>query len=93
MPETACIAFASRYVGETFTAFDEYVQSSLEDFLNLHNGLFNVNVSNEFSIELALDPPMVETDELLTFKSETYLLPIVYPFGTIHFIFEIYKSE
>ena len=80
MPETACIAFASRYVGETFTAFDEYVQSSLED-------------SNEFSIELALDPPMVETDELLTFKSETYLLPIVYPFGTIHFIFEIYKSE
>ncbi len=93
MPETACIAFASRYVGETFTTFDEYVQSSLEDFLNLHNGLFNVNVSNEFSIELALDPPMVETDELLTFKSETYLLPIVYPFGTIHFIFEIYKSE
>ena len=50
MPETACIAFASRYVGETFTAFDEYVQSSLEDFLNLHNGLFNVNVSNAFCL-------------------------------------------
>lgn len=93
MPETACIEFASRYVGEEFTSFDEYVQSSLDDFLNLHNGLFNVNISNDLSIELTLDPPHVESDELLTFKAETYLLPIVYPFGTIHFIFEIFKSE
>ena len=93
MPETACIEFASRYVREEFTAFDEYVQSSLEDFLNLHNGLFNVNISNDYSIELALEPPQTETDELLTFQTETFLLPIVYPFGTIHFIFEIFKSE
>lgn len=93
MPETACIKFASRYVGEDFTSFDEYVQSSLEDFLNLHNGLFNVNVSNDMSIELSLDPPVVETDELLTFKAETFLLPIVFSFGTLHVIFEIFKSE
>ena len=36
MPETTCISFASRYVNEEFTEFDEYVQASLEDFLNLH---------------------------------------------------------
>lgn len=35
MPETTCISFASRYVNEEFTEFDEYVQASLEDFLNL----------------------------------------------------------
>ena len=28
-------------VNEEFTEFDEYVQASLEDFLNLHNGLYN----------------------------------------------------
>ena len=48
-------------------------------------------MSNERSIELELAPPVTETDELLTFEKETYLLPIVYPFGMIHFIFEIYK--
>lgn len=89
MSKEAAINFASRYVGDTFTEFDEYVQSSIEDFLNLHNGLFNVNISNERSVELKLDPPVMETDELLTFDSEVYLLPIVFPFGTIHFIFEI----
>lgn len=94
IPENACIAFASRYVGEEFTEFDEYVSSSLEDFLNLHNGVFSVNMSNDFSVELELDVPVVEEKDLLTFDSaECYLLPIVYPFGTVHFIFEIYKSK
>lgn len=92
MPETASIDFATRYVHEVFTEVDEYVQSSVEDFLNLHNGLFNVNISNEYSVELQLDPPTVETDELLTFTTEAWLLPIVYPFGTIHFIFDIYTQ-
>lgn len=93
IPEATCIEFASRYVGDSFTEFDEYVQSSLEDFLNLHNGLFNVNISNEYSIELSLDPPVIEQKEvLLSFESEAYMLPIVYPFGTIHFIFEFCKS-
>lgn len=91
MTETTCIAFASRYVNDTFSEFDEYVQSSLEDFLNLHNGLYIVNMSNEHSIELSLNPPVQEYDELLSFETETYLFPIVYPFGTIHFIFELPK--
>lgn len=93
MKETECISFASRYVGDTFTEFDEYVQSSIEDFLNLHNGLFSVNMSNESSIELQLEPPVAETAELLTFETETYLMPIIYPFGTIYFAFEIFKSK
>ncbi len=93
IPEPTCIPFASRYVGDTFTEFDEYVQASLEDFLNLHNGLFNVNMSNDYSIELALDPPETHGEGLLTFEAETYMLPIVYPFGTIHFIFEMFKTH
>lgn len=93
MPESTCIAFASRYVNEDFHSFDEYVQSSLEDFLNLHNGLFNVNMSNEQGLELQLDVPNVVTDELVTFEHEAYMLPIVYSFGTIHFIFELIHNE
>ena len=84
MPESTCIDFHS---------FDEYVQSSLEDFLNLHNGLFNVNMSNEQGLELQLDVPNVVTDELVTFEHEAYMLPIVYSFGTIHFIFELIHNE
>lgn len=92
MPENTCIPFASRYVEEEFTAFDEYVKASLEDFLNLHNGLFLVNMSNEHSIELTLEPPAVADDEL-SYETETYLLPIIYPFGTPHFIFELIKTH
>lgn len=92
MPEDVAIQFASRYVQDTFTEFDDYVRSSLEDFLNLHNGIFCVNMSNDESTELTLEPPMNEKDELLTFEQETYLLPIVYPFGTIHFIFQLFKA-
>lgn len=93
IPESTSIAFASRYVGDSFSEFDEYVQASLEDFLNLHNGLFIVNMSNEYSMELSLEPLMAHTEDLLTFETETYLLPIVYPFGTIHFVFEMFKTH
>ncbi len=92
MPEDVAIQFASRYVQDTFIEFDDYVRSSLEDFLNLHNGIFCVNMSNDDSTELTLEPPMHEQDELLTFEQETYLLPIVYPFGTVHFIFQLFKA-
>ena len=92
MPEDVAIQFASRYVQDTFTEFDDYVRSSLEDFLNLHNGIFCVNMSNDESTELTLEPPMNEKKELLTFEQETYLLPIVYPFGTIHFIFQLFNT-
>ena len=58
LEEETAITFASRYVRENFHEYDEYVQASIEDFLNLHNGLFNVNISNEKSIELELEPPV-----------------------------------
>lgn len=92
MTQDVAVEFASRYVDDEFSEFDEYVQSSLEDFLNLHNGLFLVNMSNDFSLELQLGPPVAETAELLIFDNESYLLPIVFPFGTIHFIFEMIKT-
>lgn len=94
IPESCCIDFASRYVGEDFTEFDEYVRASVEDFLNLYNGLFLVNMSNDYSLELTLEPPVTEEAEtLLVFNEETYLLPIVYPFGTIYFLLTLHQMH
>ena len=84
MEEDVAIAFASRYAKTTFTEFDEYVQASIEDFINLHNGLFMVNMSNEHSIELSLDPPSVDTTEALSLSSTTFM-PVIYPFECYSF--------
>jgi hypothetical protein len=69
-----------------FTEFDEYVKASLEDFLNLHNGLFIVNMSNEKSIELTLDPPHQETDPVLSLSDNSFVIPVIYPFGTVYLL-------
>lgn len=93
LSEEARIHFASRYVGDEFDEFDEYAEAAIADFANLHNGLFCVNVSNSDNVELTLEPPMVEEDMLLFFENGAFLMPIIYPFGTVNFIFEISINE
>ncbi len=84
--EEALIGLASRYAEEDFTEFDEYVIASIQDFLNLNNGLFTVNAANEFVMNLSLTPP-VEGDNNLDYANKTvYCLPINFSFGTINFI-------
>ena len=82
--EDVMIAFASRYADEELTSFDEYVSAAACDFINLHNGLFTVNVSNSKEIELRLTPPMTEKGIAATDK-KTFILPVCYPFGTVSF--------
>lgn len=86
MDEDSFIAFASRYAGEDFTDNDEYVQASVEDFINLNNGLYVVNLSNECSIELSLEPPISRNNMHLDDNREYFLLPVTFPFGTVNFI-------
>lgn len=86
MDRDTAIEFASRYAGDSFSEFDEYVQASLEDFLNLQNGLFVVNVSNEDSQELTLSPPEVLTGSIVRDTENMLILPVLYSFGTIHMI-------
>ena len=71
--------------------FDEYVQASLEDFLNLHNGLFTVNMSNNYSVEMQLSPPIIHDENLVDLNPDavSFLFPVLYPFGTINFLFSI----
>ncbi len=86
MTEEIAIAFASRYAKMDFTEFDEYVEASLEDFLNLHNGLFSVNMSNMYSEELTLDPPVQEEGPVLELTDDSFVIPVIYPFGTIYLL-------
>lgn len=91
MDRSMAIEFASRYAMDTFDVFDEYVQASLEDFLNLHNGLFTVNMSNNSSVELQLNPPEIHEQDLLMFNESTttFLFPVLFPFGTVNFILSV----
>lgn len=89
MDDTTAIEFASRYANDCYDTYNEYVQAALEDFLNLQNGLFAVNVSNESSCELSLTPPEFSNEGLLIFDHPAYHFPILYSFGTIHVILEI----
>jgi len=93
MDEETVIAFASRYVGDTFTEVDEYVRASIEDFLNLHNGLFVVNISNQKSLEMELTPPVQIEEPILDFKYQAIHFPVLFSFGIVHFIVELLELE
>lgn len=83
--ETA-IAFASRYAKEDFSEFNEYVVAALEDFLNLHNGLYIVNVSNQQSKNIELAPPEITEEGVLMGDNKCVDFPVAYPFGIVHLI-------
>jgi len=89
MDEATAIEFATRYSGEYFDEYNEYVSAAIEDLLNLHNGLFIVNASNERSNEFSIGIIGFHENEILEFDHPTILFPICYPFGIIYFIMEI----
>lgn len=84
----ALAPFAFRYTEEDLSNYEEYIIAAFQDFLNLHNGLFIVNMSNEHQIELSLTPPIV-TSELDTAKEEYLVFPFQFSFGTINFAISI----
>lgn len=92
MDEATAIAFAERYSGDSYSEIDEYVMASIDDLLNLQNGLFIVNISNDnlddFSI-CAIEHP---SNTIANFEQTTFLFPICYPFGIIYFIMEIIRK-
>lgn len=89
MDEATALAFAERYSGDTYDEIDEYVMASIEDLLNLQNGLFIVNASNEKSSDFRIDIIEQHTNTIANFASNTFLFPICYSFGIIYFIMEI----
>ena len=71
------------------------VGKTLEDFLNLHNGLFTVNMSNNYSVELQLAPPQIMDEALVDLSPDavSYLFPVLYQFGTIYFLLSFFLFQ
>lgn len=81
----AYIGFASRYAGEELTEADEMTDAANGEFLNLHNGLFSVNMSNDLGKEIKLTPQQTIHSGSIS-GSTVYTLPLVFPFGTVNVI-------
>lgn len=76
------IKFASKFAEEELTTMDEMVQASVGEFLNLHNGIFLVNMSNE-GVELELSPQ--EVFFKMNIKN-VYVIPVNLSFGKINLL-------
>lgn len=85
--DKAMIEFASRYAEEQLTENDEYTKDVVSEFLNLNNGLFTVNVSNNSGKELKLSPQQACTaDKVAKLKAKyTVKVPVAFSFGNIVF--------
>lgn len=87
--DSAMAVFASRFAKEEITENDEYSQACVSEFINLHNGLFAVNMSNDKSTVVKLQPQYM-CDEL---KKEEIdggcIIPINFSFGTVNFVIKI----
>ena len=85
--EISLLQFVSRYASEDIPVWDDYAMAAAGDFLNLHNGLFLVNMSNVSNVELKLEAPEISTPEC-TDESSCVCIPVLFPFGTINFVLQ-----
>lgn len=80
------VKFASRFSQEVYTIYDEYVKDSISEFLNLNNGIFCVNMSNNKRIELEITPQNIVNDVKLSLMKNAFCIPVEFTFGIINFI-------
>lgn len=86
--EDVLIHFADDYSKMGIDKYDSLCKESLLDFLNLHNGLFVVDLSKSNICELMLATPKQNGAFLLTspVKGQITLIPVNFPYGTIKFL-------
>ena len=71
--EEVFLHIASVYAEEELTEVDELAKASVSEFLNLHNGIYSVNMSN-WGIELTMKPQ--EVIENATVSGESFLVTV-----------------
>ena len=76
--------FACRYAQEESLENSEFIEAAACDFINLHNGLFTVNMSFANEIELRLEAP--EFTNSFSFDNASLFLPVQFTFGIVTFI-------
>lgn len=84
--DDAFCAFASVFAGEEIKDINEFTFAATGEFLNLHNGLFTVNMSNEKNIELEMKPQIANRHSILSLVGCGFCIPVAFSFGTVNFI-------
>lgn len=83
-------AFAESYSKLGIAEYDSLCQEALLDFLNLHNGLFVVDLSENNICELSLSVPKQSDDFQLdlsgTLEGKIIIIPVTFSYGTLNFI-------
>lgn len=77
---------AERFAKEKFSEVDEFVNETVGEFLNVTNGLFVVNESNEHGIELTMTPQTKVQDSSINFEKPAFCIPVAFSFGEVDFI-------
>ena len=81
--ESGFIGIAARYAGESLNETDAYTKACVGELLNLQNGLFAVNMSNDHGIELDLMPQTSEEKALINIPENAIAINLSFSFGDI----------
>lgn len=84
--EKVFIDIAAKYAQEEITEVDELAEASVGEFLNLHNGIFTVNMSNR-DIELQMLPQQIKPNGSLSNLKEASTVKITIPSGEFYVVF------
>lgn len=84
----ALTAFAESYSSLGIANYDSLCEEVLLDFLNLHNGLFIVHLSENKICELSLSIPKQNGHKSISgpSKGKVTVIPIIFSYGTINFL-------
>lgn len=75
--EEVFLKIASKFAEEELVSVDELAQASVSEFLNLHNGIYLVNLSNR-GIELSMNPQVVYRDKGISSMNASALKVILH---------------
>ncbi|MBQ9382792.1 MAG: chemotaxis protein CheX [Ruminiclostridium sp.] len=81
--ERGFIGIAARYAGENLVETDGYTKACVGELLNLQNGLFAVNASNDKGIELELTPQTSEEKLMMNIPENGIAVTLSFSFGEI----------
>lgn len=84
--EKVFIDIAAKYAQEEITEVDELAEASVSEFLNLHNGIFTVNMSNR-EIELEMQPQQVRPNGQLSNLEDAGIVKVTIPSGEFYVVF------
>lgn len=81
--ERGFVGIAARYAGENLSEPDDYTKACVGELLNLQNGLFAVNESNNRGVEYELSPQTPEDNLMMTVPENGISVSLSFSFGDI----------